>query len=114
MTSTLAYARKKPAKPLKTRAVKTGTPAKNAAKFDPTGATYKLLNDAYDYFNKALFKGDLPKVLISLQRHKGAYGYFCGATFGSRDGALKVDEIAMNPQHFGGTRTLREILSTLV
>lgn len=89
---------------------KTKRPARD---LNPTATTYSLLNEAYDFFNGALFDGALPKVLISLQRHKGSYGYFCGGRFGSRDGATRADEIALNPSHFK-ERDERAILSTLV
>jgi hypothetical protein len=44
------------------------------------------LQTAYDYFNTELFGGRLPQVLITLQRKKGARGYFspnrfCGRGF---------------------------------
>ncbi|WP_315729012.1 SprT-like domain-containing protein [Bradyrhizobium sp. SZCCHNS2015] len=78
----------------------------------PTATTYGELNRAYDFFNDRLFGGELPRCLITMQRHKGAYGYFSPDRFGSRDGEV-ADEIALNPTHFAH-RTPREIMSTLV
>ncbi|MGJ4954598.1 SprT-like domain-containing protein [Bradyrhizobium sp. HKCCYLRH2015] len=78
----------------------------------PTVTTYGELNRAYDFFNDRLFGGELPRCLITMQRHKGAYGYFSPERFGSRDGEV-ADEIALNPTHFS-TRTVRQTLSTLV
>lgn len=78
--------------------------------------TYTGLQQAYDYFNKALFAGELPECLITLAYHRGAYGYFRGDAFSKRDAKKQErrrDEIALNPFTFTG-RTDREILSTLV
>ncbi len=75
--------------------------------------TYTSLDAAYDHFNRELFAGQLPPCLITMQRHKGAYGYFSGNRFGSLNDPDEVtDEIALNPAHFA-TRTPTKILSTL-
>jgi predicted SprT family Zn-dependent metalloprotease len=79
---------------------------------DPTRTTYQGLTEAYDYFNERLFGGRLPRCLITMQRQKGAYGYFAGKRFGTKDGAEVTDEIALNPAHFR-SRTTEESLSTL-
>ena len=79
---------------------------------DPTRTTYQGLTEAYDFFNERLFGGRLPRCLITMQRQKGAYGYFAGKRFGSRDGKEITDEIALNPAHFKN-RTTEESLSTL-
>jgi predicted SprT family Zn-dependent metalloprotease len=76
-----------------------------------TSQAYGELQQAYNFFNKKLFNGELPHCLITLQRKNKARGYFCGERFGSDDNRV-VDEIAMNPVHFNG-RTPIEILSTL-
>ena len=75
--------------------------------------SYVSLDQAYHYFNEKLFGGSLPAVLITLQRHKGAYGYFHGGVFSPMGGTDQVDELALNPSHFH-QRTQTEILSTLV
>ncbi|MEW8119787.1 MAG: SprT-like domain-containing protein, partial [Candidatus Thiodiazotropha sp.] len=49
--------------------------------------------------------------LITLQRRKRSYGYFCGNRFGREDGKV-TDEIALNPSHFR-ERPLKEVLATL-
>jgi hypothetical protein len=79
---------------------------------DPTAYTYGDLNRAYDLFNSRLFADALPRCLITMQRHKGAYGYFAPERFGSRDGSTITDEIALNPATFA-ERTTKQILSTL-
>jgi hypothetical protein len=88
-------------------------PARKAHAVNPTALTYEGLNGAYDYFNVALFDNCLPRCLITLQRKSGSHGYWAGERFGTRDGAEKHDEIALNPATFKD-RTVEDILSTLV
>jgi len=77
----------------------------------PTKETYDQIQQAYDYLNRALFKGELPNCLITLQRRNRTYGYFSGDRFGRSDG-LVTDEIALNPRHFHN-RPVTEVLATL-
>jgi hypothetical protein len=80
----------------------------------PTTDTYLSLDDAFTFFNERLFGDRLPTCLITLQRHRSAYGYFWFEKFGQRrEDESKVDEIALNPSHFR-ERTLEQSLSTLV
>ena len=80
---------------------------------NPTPRQYNSLDDAYGYFNLKLFAGQLPRCLITMQRHKGAYGYFSGNRFATMDDPDEmVDEIALNPATFSGRATM-DILSTL-
>jgi predicted SprT family Zn-dependent metalloprotease len=75
--------------------------------------TYTSLDAAYDHFNRELFSGQLPPCLITMQRHKGAYGYFSGSRFAATSNPEEVtDEIALNPAHFA-SRPTAETLSTL-
>jgi predicted SprT family Zn-dependent metalloprotease len=83
----------------------------NSQPVKPTRETYDPLQQAYETLNRALFEAALPNCLISLQRHKQSYGYFCGDRFGRADGTL-TDEIALNPSHFRD-RSQEAILSTL-
>ena len=79
----------------------------------PTKRTYASLEAAYDRFNATLFDGTLPSCLITVQRHRGAYGYFSGGRFVSTtDPGDIADEIALNPRHFA-TLTPEKVLSTL-
>ncbi len=81
---------------------------------NPTQRTYASLTTAYDFFNGELFGGQLPPCLITMQRHKGAYGYFSGGRFANvADRADVTDEIALNPAHFAA-RKPEQTLSTLV
>lgn len=74
---------------------------------------YDSFEQAYDWYNAALFCGRLPACLITLQRKRNAYGYFSPERFAARDTDDLTDEIALNPSAFTG-RTDAEILSTLV
>jgi len=78
----------------------------------PTRDAYDALQRAFDHFNSELFGGRLPPCLITLQRRRGAYGYFSGDRFQERPGERTTDEIAMNPNHIGG-RSAEATLSTL-
>ena len=81
---------------------------------NPTQRTYSSLTTAYDFFNRELFGDELPPCLITVQRHKGAYGYFSGERFVNvADPQEVTDEIALNPAHFA-TRSPEEVLATLV
>jgi hypothetical protein len=77
-----------------------------------TPAEYRSFQYAYDFFNAELFGGSLPHVLVTLQRHAKAYGYFSPERFVGRAAKEAAHELAMNPDHFGRTDAL--ILSTLV
>ena len=79
----------------------------------PTRETYSELDEAYSFFNLELFGGKLPPCVITLNRKKGAYGYFWGDTWTESQGKAVTDEIALNPDHFR-TRKLADVLSTLV
>ena len=79
---------------------------------NPTTQTYTSLTTAYDFFNRELFGDSLPPCLITMQRHKGAFGYFSGERFANTSDSKEVtDEIALNPAHFA--RKPGEVLSTL-
>jgi len=77
-----------------------------------TPAQYRAFQEAYDFFNTELFGGSLPHVLVTLQRHANARGYFSPERFTGRIEAVAVHELAMNPDCFTG-RTDEAILSTL-
>lgn len=84
----------------------------SASELDPTTETYRHLRHAYAFLNRRLFADELPSCLITVQRHKRAYGYFSGRRFKSFDGGKITDEIALNPEHFAA-RDDRDVLSTL-
>jgi len=67
-----------------------------------TPAQYRAFQDAYDFFNAELFGGRLPHVLVTLQRHAKALGYFSAERFTSRTEKAAVHELALNPDSFSG------------
>jgi len=77
-----------------------------------TAPLYVLLDEAFGFFNQRLWDNGLPSAALTLQRKKGAYGYFHAEQFASDTGA-SADEIAMNPQSMRD-RTPAEFLSTFV
>ncbi len=80
---------------------------------NPTTQTYTSLTTAYDFFNRELFSDSLPPCLITMQRHTGAFGYFCGERFANTSDPKEItDEIALNPAHFASRKPV-EVLSTL-
>ena len=74
---------------------------------------YQGFQDAYDFFNRELFEGSLPQVLVTLQRHANTRGYFSPERFNGRIDTAAVHELALNPDSFIG-RTDEMILSTRV
>jgi predicted SprT family Zn-dependent metalloprotease len=75
---------------------------------------YVTLAAAFDFFNRRLFGGTLPPVIITFQRKAGTHGYYSSKRFEDRDDPEReTDEIALNPGTFS-TRSDRDILSTLV
>jgi len=78
-----------------------------------TQVEYQAFQDAYDFFNAALFDGGLPQLLVTLQRRGRSYGYFAAERFTGRREAGAVHELALNPDGFTD-RSDEAILSTLV
>lgn len=77
----------------------------------PTPLVYKEWQDAWEFFNERLFKGELPPCLITLHRHPRSRGYYSADRFVNRDGET-TDEIAMNPEYFAA-QSPKSVLSTL-
>ncbi len=66
---------------------------------DPTTQAYGELQAAFEHYNAALFDGQLPHRLITMQREKRTYGYFSSRRFANRHEKTMTDEIAMNPSY---------------
>jgi hypothetical protein len=45
---------------------------------------YRTFQQAYSFFNAELFANSLPDLLVTLQRHAGAKGYFAPERFHGR------------------------------
>lgn len=72
--------------------------------------------NAFDYFNHKLFGDALTQVVLTLNRSRNVYGYFCPAVW-TDGGELKAAEIALNPDFIAEgdeERTIKEVYSTLV
>ena len=63
---------------------------------------YQGFQKAYDFFNRELFAGGLPQVLVTLQRHANSRGYFSPERFKGRVEKAAVHELALNPDTFTG------------
>jgi hypothetical protein len=89
--------------------------SKRTSRYPITEAEYSGLQQAYGFMNTALFGGELPDVLITLQRQANSKGYFSAGSFAwrSSDGLDRQHELALNPDAFID-RTDEEIVSTLV
>ena len=74
-----------------------------------TKVEYGRFQEAFDFFNVELFDGQLPHVLVTLQRKANSEGYFGPERFGSRTEITTVSEIALNPDGFTG-KTDEQIL----
>lgn len=70
------------------------------------------MHDAFDFFNRELFAGKLPQVMIAFTKSRSALGTFQGNQWVNRDKG-KTAEILMNPQVFHSA-TPEDVLSTLV
>jgi SprT-like family len=81
--------------------------------FPITQVEYQEFQDAYDFFNRELFDGSLPQLLVTLQRKARSYGYFAPERFDGRLNSMTVHELALNPDNFTGRSDI-DILSTLV
>ena len=75
----------------------------------PTSQTYLSLDDAFTFFNERLFGNRLPTCLITLQRHRSAYGFFWCEKFGRRnhvdDGMIPTGGAAAVEPGFRKTRS---------
>jgi predicted SprT family Zn-dependent metalloprotease len=66
-----------------------------AAKPDPTKDQWKAYEQAFDYFNVALFGGKLPRCILNFSRKARSHGFFAAERW-VRDDA-KTHEISLNP-----------------
>jgi len=77
----------------------------------PGGVLLERFQEAYDHYNRALFKNQLPTCVLIVARKRGAYGYFWNGKWEKKGRPLH--EIALNPDWLN-SRPLGEVLSTLV
>lgn len=79
----------------------------------PTLKLARQLQTAFDYFNEALFNGDLQPTLLVLNDHKNSKGYFLPKRYVTNKKGDVLHKIALNPIVMYD-RTMKETLSTLV
>jgi hypothetical protein len=51
-----------------------------------TPAEFSTIQEAYDHFNRELFDGELPHVVITYRKHGRSHGFFCRERFSERNG----------------------------
>jgi hypothetical protein len=76
----------------------------------PTGEQFRAYEAAFDYFNRALFSGQLPPVMLNFSRKARSRGFYCTCAWQRKEES--VPEISLNPDELD--RPPREALSTLV
>ena len=87
------------------------TKQKPAALVAPTTAQFESYQLMFDHFNRELFGGSLPHVMLNFSRdHKRAVGYYAPRTW--QQAKHRLDEITLNPDHL--KRGAKETASTLV
>lgn len=79
----------------------------------PTNAQYEAFQAAFDHFNRELFNGELPSVMLTFSRKSRAKGFFAPDRWEDSDAGSKLSEIALNPDLFK-SRTSRDTASTIV
>jgi SprT-like family protein len=96
----------------KTKALQQKVSRKQSEPVAITLAEYGGLQAAYDHLNKELFGGELPDVMLTLQRKNRSGGYFAPDRFSGRSGKFVRHELALNPDGFIG-QTDRWVVSVL-
>lgn len=63
-----------------------------------TTIQFKTLDDLYQFYNDAIFNGELSECIVNMSRHGGAFGFFAANRWRG-DGQEKkvVHEISINP-----------------
>jgi hypothetical protein len=79
-----------------------------------TKELYEALNNAYSYFNKGLFKGELPEVVLTLRRARMAKGMAASSIWKKSNGKVNkyFHEISISPYWL--LEPLIKVYSTLV
>jgi hypothetical protein len=80
---------------------------------EPTAEQFAAYRSMFDHFNRELFSGALPPVILNFSRHSGALGFFAPERWKHLSAGAVVHEISLNPSYLG-TRPARETASTLV
>lgn len=76
----------------------------------PTIAQHDAAQRAFRFFNRALFAGKLPNVMLNFSRKANTFGWYCPEVWAN--GKRVIAEISLNPDTFH--RPILETYSTLV
>lgn len=79
----------------------------------PTPTQFEAFQTMFDHFNRELFDGKLPQVILNFSRHSGALGFFAPQRWIGATPDVKAHEISLNPEYLR-TRTPAQVASTLV
>lgn len=79
----------------------------------PTAEQFRAYQAMYRHFNRTLFGGKLPPILLNFSRHANTLGFFAPDRWEAISGGRLPHEISLNPAHLKG-RPSRETASTLV
>jgi hypothetical protein len=77
---------------------------------DPTGDQFGAYGLAFDYFNRTLFDGHLPRIILNFSRRAKSMGFFAAERW--RQGTEHTHEISLNPDVLD--RSVLESMQTLV
>lgn len=77
----------------------------------PTNDQFTAYQGLYDHFNKELFSGILPSIILNFSRHAGACGFFAANRW--TQGAVKTHEISLNPTYLAKA-DFQDVCQTLV
>lgn len=81
--------------------------------FTPTKQQFEAFENAYQYFNKALFKKELPDVILNLSRKNSAMGFVAPFRWRKADDEKgSVHELSINPSIL--SMSAIDVYSTLV
>ena len=77
----------------------------------PTPEQFSAYQSMYDHFNRTLFDGELPQVILNFSRRAGSLGFFGADRWDN--GRTRTHEISLNPAHLKERPSIA-VASTLV
>lgn len=80
---------------------------------EPTIEQFASYQALYLYFNKKLFGGELPPIILNFSRKDKVAGFFAPNRWVSQDGENKTHEISINPSYMAKVPFI-EVCQTLV
>jgi len=80
---------------------------------EPTKDQFAKYQELYNYFNKKLFEGKLPAIILNFSRQANVAGFFAPDRWISSQGTDKTHEISINPTYMANVDFI-EVCQTLV